>query len=604
MFNLEEIKDPSFVKNLNKKEMEQLAKEIRCFLIDNLSKTGGHLASNLGIVELTIALHKMFDSPKDKFVFDVGHQTYTHKILTGRAKDFKTLRKINGLSGFASREESPHDHFGAGHSSTSISAISGFLCNDEGYDIAIIGDGALSGGEAFEGLNYLGSVKNKKAIVVLNDNNMAISESVGAMHQLLKKIRGNGTGVRLKKKMYKILPNFLIRFCQLIMRLYKMIFRISNLFEDMGFLYMGPVDGNDIDSLLKVLKRAKKCGKPCVVHIFTEKGKGYEPAESDPEGAYHGVEPFDISSGKPLYKETRPTWSEIISEGIISLEKEMNIRVIVPAMIGGSKLNRFRELYPDKLIDVGIAEEHALTMAAAASLNGEKVFVPIYSTFAQRGYDQILHDIARHNTNVVIGIDRAGIVGHDGETHQGIYDVAMMSHIPNMTILHPCNPEEAWGLLEYAFQQKGPVAIRYPRDYFSCDVRNIKKETITQKWVKIKDGSKLIVISYGRQLQSILEKTKDLDITIVNARFIKPMDEKMLDELFMKNVKIFCIEEVVDTSSLAMDIAYYASKKHVTIDLEAINFGDRFVPHGSIYDIKKAYGLDNESIEERIMKCA
>ncbi len=594
--NLLEISDPSFIKKLNNKELIELSKDIREFLIDNISKTGGHLASNLGAVELTIALHKVFDSPKDRFIFDVGHQSYTHKILTGRAKDFVNLRKFGGLSGYAKRSESVHDHFEAGHSSTSISAISGFDCDNDNYNIAIIGDASLASGLAFEGLNYLGSLKDKKAIVVINDNKMAISKSVGAMPNILSKIRGRG--MKIKKFLYKILPGFLISFCQAVVRFSRKLFGSANMFEHMGFVYMGPVDGNDIESVVKVLKKAKKLNRPCVLHLITEKGRGYSKAETDISGDFHGVNPFDVKTGMPLDQTNRTSWSEIISEIIIKMSEKENITVIVPAMINGSKLLKFQKLYPDRLIDVGIAEEHAVTMATAVSLSGHKVFVPIYSTFAQRAYDEILHDCAHHNTNVVLGIDRAGIVGEDGETHQGIYDVAMLSHIPNMMILSPSNEKEAYGLLSYAFKQNCPVAIRYPRGYYDCDLTKLECDDIDRMWTIVKEGSKLVVISYGSLINDLL--SIDLDIMIVNARFIKPYDCDMLDQIFALNKRILVIEEVVNSGSLAMNILDYANNKKQSIDLVKHNLKDQFIVHGSIKDVKKSLGFDVDSLRKII----
>lgn len=563
--NLLDIKDPRFLDNLNIQELEELAKEIRDFLIMNISKTGGHLSSNLGIVELTIGIHKLFNSPKDKIVFDVGHQTYIHKILTGRAKDFSSLRKTNGLSGFPSREESMHDEFSAGHSSTSISAISGFLLsNSNNYNIAVIGDGALTGGEAFEGLNYLGGTTNSKAIIILNDNNMTISESVGALH----------TNLSASGKIF---------------------------FENLGFEYIGPFDGNNINEVLKYLKMAKESTKPIVVHAITKKGLGYSFAENDKEGYYHGVKPFDVSTGKALENNDNPSWSKIISEILIKLENKYDIKVVVPAMVNGLELKGFRNIYPEKLIDVGIAEQHAITMGTAASITGSKIFVPIYSTFLQRAYDQILNDASRLSSNMVIGIDRAGLVGEDGETHQGIFDLAMLQTIPNIEIVEPSNPNEAYSLLDYAFNRSNVVAIRYPKDNYDFDLNDLKLEPLKTKWLIEQKGNKKIVISYGRNLNIIKDIVKNEDIMLINARFIKPLDELLLDELLKMNKKIICVEEVTENNSLAQMISFYAVKNKLNIDLDMVNLKDDFIKHGSLSDLRKMYKLDYDSLKELIL---
>lgn len=598
--NIEEIKDPSFLKTLKRKELDSLASQIREFLIESLSHTGGHLTSNLGVIELTIGLHYVFNSPNDRFVFDVGHQTYTHKILTGRAKEFKNLRKFNGLSGYASRKESIHDIYEAGHSSTSISAISGFLCNPVGENIAIIGDASLANGLAFEGLNYLGFLKEKKAIIILNDNKMAISKSVGSMTKLLNSLRGSRLLLKIKKVVYIITPAFLMNFYRKVARGIKGFIQNNNIFEDMGFMYMGPVDGNDINSVIKILKKAKNFPKSSVVHIITQKGKGYK--EADDNGDFHGVAPFDLKTGEPLVKkeENMHSWSEIISEALLKSSVDNNIKTIIPAMVNGSRLQKFQELYKDRIIDVGIAEEHATVMSCAAALTGSKVLLLMYSTFAQRAYDQFLHDIARHDVNIVIGIDRAGLAGEDGETHQGLYDVAMFNHIPNMIVSMPRTAEEAFALFKLGFETNHPFVIRYPRANYKCDLDNIKFKKIKIGWEILKKGSKLILISYGPRLNDFLEIFKDYDITIVNARFIKPLDETMLKSLFDLNIPILVIEEVVASGCLGSEILIYSSKIKKQIDIELMNVGDRFIPQGKISELLEYVGLDNDSIIKKV----
>ena len=597
--DITKIKDPSFLKDLKTKDLVLLAKEIREFLILEISKTGGHLSSNLGIVELTIALHKEFNCPKDKFIFDVGHQSYTHKILTGRAKDFDNLRQFNGLSGFPDIKESEYDTFSTGHASTSISAISGFLLDDnDNYAISIIGDGALVGGEAFEGLNYLGKQKTNKGIIILNDNNASIMENAGGCHELVKKIRGRKFSQGIKKLGYKILPRFLIKFNRLINKGFKKLINKKNYFEYMGFNYIGVIDGNNFKSLFKALKIAKSSKKPTVIHILTKNGKGYKFAEESKNGIYHGVSSFDVNKGVEN-NNSKVLFSEIISDSIIKLKDKYDIKVIVPAMVNGSKMEKFNELFKDDLIDVGITEEHAITMATAASLNNKKVFLPIYSTFLQRAYDQIIHDASRHNTNIVIGVDRAGLNPNDGETHQGIYDIAYLKTIPNVEILAPSNEIEAISLLDYAFKKNNVVAIRYAKEYFTnykCD-QEIKE---INGWIKVKEGKDVAVISYGRILNKLKEVTKDLDVTLVNALFINPIDTDMLDSLINNHKKILVIEDVIDEGSLASSIMLYAYQNNLDINIEKRNVNNTYAPTGSIEDLDKLYKLDNESLKEFI----
>lgn len=610
MFDIENIKDPEFLKNLNKKELKKLAEEIRSFLIENISKTGGHLASNLGVVELSIALHTIFDSPYDKIIFDVGHQSYTHKILTGRAKDFKTLRKKDGLSGFQSIKESEHDCFETGHASSSISALSGFLrAKKEGKDIGecvcVIGDSSIAGGMAFEALNYLGALKDENPIIILNDNKMGISKSVGSMSKLLNKIRGTGFMIGFKKVIYHIFPQCIINFFRRIIRAIKAFIQNDNIFEDLGFQYMGPIDGNDINSLLKILKKAKSCKVPCVVHVTTEKGKGYKLAEEDVYGDYHGVPPFDINTGLPLKKqdENYHSWSKVISQSICELEKDFNIDVVVPAMITGSKLGTFKTLYPNKIIDVGIAEEHAATMAASMALSGLNVFLPIYSTFAQRAYDQINNDICRHNAHVVIGIDRAGIVGEDGATHQGIFDIAYLGHIPNITITMPRSDLEAYSLLKYGFMQKNPFVIRYPRGSIKTNLLFTEAtDIIKPSWEIINEGKSIIIISYGSNVNMInnLVINNNIDALVINARFIKPMDNEMLDYLASLELPILTYEEVVLDGSLSSKILLYFNKMKKNVNLNIMTLPDEFIPHGEIEKIKEELKMDSNAILKRI----
>ncbi|MEG3036213.1 MAG: 1-deoxy-D-xylulose-5-phosphate synthase [Bacilli bacterium] len=609
---IEEIKDPKFLKKLKKEELEELAKNIRKFLIDSISKTGGHLSSNLGIVDLTIAIHKTFDSPKDKIIFDVGHQAYTHKILTGRANKFDTLRQFNGLSGFQKRNESPHDSYEAGHSSTSLSACLGFaisrdLDKKKNNIIAVIGDGSIGNGLAYEALNHIGSL-NTKLIVILNDNEMSISKNVGAIHNTLDKIRTNykyeiaktdtkgvigkipylgkkvGTGLKLIKESFK-----------------KIYMKEGYLFEELGLDYFGPINGHDYDEMLLYLELAKKRQRPVLLHVITEKGKGYKYAEEDIEGVWHGIAPFDKETGKVLKKKDNLTsWSEIISNHLINI-KELNNKIIAitPAMANGSKLNKFKEKYPKHFIDVGIAEEHALVLANAIALSGKKPFVSIYSTFLQRGYDQINQDIARMDTNVVIGIDRAGIVGDDGETHQGIYDIALLSHIPNMIIMAPSNSVEAGNMLYTAFNINHPVAIRYSRAKIEYKYEDYKLLEIG-KWDKLKVGTKGTIISYGDFLNTALLIGEELDLNVVNSRFIKPFDIKMFKEILNLNTPIFIYEESSLTGSLGSILSTYAINNGYTPKMKIFAVNDIFVKQGNTDKILEFLELDYKSISKKI----
>ena len=435
MFDIEKIKDPSFIKKLSTPEMQVLCQDIRTFLINSLSKTGGHVSSNLGVVELTVAMHKVFDSPKDKFIWDVGHQVYIHKILTGRADQFSTLRQFKGLSGFPKRKESAHDCWETGHASTSISAAVGMayardLSQEDYHVVAVIGDGSLTGGMAYEALNHIGHT-NKRLIVIINDNEMAISPNVGAMHNILGSIRTNESYLTTKRCLKKILKNksFLNRMMYRAKGSLKR-FVIGDIpFDAMGFKYFGPVDGHNLDDLIKNLNFAKKADKPVIVHVKTTKGKGFSYAEQDKLGTWHGVGKFNKETGEVFtsQKENKVSWSKLICNGLIELTKhDSKVAVITPAMINGSALNEYQRLYPNRLIDVGIAEEHAVTMAGGMATQGMKPFVSIYSTFFKRAFDQVHHDVARQELNVVFGVDRAGVVGADGETHQGIYDIPML----------------------------------------------------------------------------------------------------------------------------------------------------------------------------------
>ena len=600
------IKNPSFLKKMSVFELEELSKNIRNFLIDKISITGGHLSSNLGIVDLTIAIHKVFNAPKDKIIFDVGHQSYTHKILTGRAHEFDKLRQYNGLSGFQKMSESIYDCYEAGHSSTSLSAALGYaiardLDKKKHNVVAIIGDGSIGNGLAYEALNHIGSL-NTKLIVILNDNEMSISKNVGAIHNTLDKIRSNFKNEKIKKVPY--LGKKIKSGTKLIKESFKKIYmKEGYLFEEFGFTYYGPINGHDYDEMISYLEMAKKSNRPVLLHVITEKGKGYKYAESDIEGIWHGISPFDKETGIIKSKnDGLISWSEVISNHLIDIAKtNKDIVAITPAMANGSKLNKFKEIYKDRFIDVGIAEEHALVMANSMAIAGKKPFVSIYSTFLQRGYDQVFHDIARMDSNVVIGIDRAGIVGEDGETHQGLYDIAFLNHIPNMIIAAPKNSSEAKGILEFAFNSKHPFAIRYSKQ--RIEYNNESLVISDYSWEEIKKGSDAVIITYGdfvnnaKIIANNLKKYK-LNIGIINARFIKPIDTSMLDKIIKAKKPIIVYEEACLIGSLGSMISSYIVNSNTKIKCFGIK--DTFVKQGKYDIIIKKLGLDVDTMTSNI----
>ncbi len=616
MINLHEIKDPSFLSDLSIKELEELSRDIREFLIEKVSKTGGHLSSNLGVVELTIALHKVFESPKDKLIFDVGHQGYIHKILTGRAKDFDTLRQYKGLSGFLKRSESIHDIYEAGHSSTSIAAAAGIefskRYNGNSYKvIPVIGDGALTGGLAFEALNFLGGQREHQPIIILNDNEMSISENIGYLARILNDIRGKTTYRKIKAKTYKILPKFLTKLSTKVERGVKGFFINNTLFDELGYSYYGPINGHNFKELIKYLEIAKKSTKPCVIHVLTEKGKGYKFSENDQLGEWHGVSPFEVETGVTLNKTNPNThsWSKIISEYMINYAKEKaEFVVVIPAMIGGSSFNKFQDLYPDRIIDVGIAEQMAVTMSSGFAITNVDVFTPIYSTFVQRAYDQINHDVARQDLKVVFGIDRAGIVGADGETHQGVFDIPLLRHIPNIKIAHPRNALEAYKILNYAFKvNKGPFVIRYERGKTTYDFDKGIPNSIHQlpQWEIMKEGNELVFIAFGSILEQVKQEVErlNLDVCVIDAKFIKPLDEDILKKVADKNVPIIIYEESAKLGGFGSSVLeYYSSKKMNLSDVTLMGIEDQFVEQGTKEEILKELKLDLTSIIETIQK--
>ena len=604
--DLYSIKDPSFLKTLSYKELKQLASEIRAFLLEAIPKTGGHLSSNLGTVELIIALHYVFDSPKDAFIFDVGHQAYTHKILTGRIHEFDTLRQTGGLSGYINYKESIHDLWESGHAGTALSALTGLLYakhlkEEEGEGIAIIGDASITNGMSFEALNLLGSDQKTRGIIVLNDNEMSISKSVGSISKALTRFRSMKFFIKLKKFWQMVLPEFILRFLGRIKRGLRGFFQRQNIFEDLGYMYVGPFDGHDIKSLIYNLRRIRKVKKSVVFHIITEKGRGHIEAEQDKVGTYHGV-----SKASKIQKEGM-SWSEVISTSLDLLQSHQQTFVVMPAMTVGAQFIEFEKKYKDRYLDVGIAEEHAATMAASLAHQGIKVFLPLYATFAQRAFDQILNDIARSNHHVVFGIDRAGLVGEDGSTHQGLYDVSMFNLMPNMVITMPYDANEAKYLLYYGFmKQNHPFVIRYPRGLVSLPerFRELPFIEITPTWTYLRKGEKIALISYGPSLDLLIQANEELKLnaSIINARFIKPIDVNMLKDICKNYTHIFVYEENTNMGSLYPQILKYMTQNNHHLKTTSMSITDTIVEHGHYKDILKILHMDLESIKEHLKK--
>ncbi len=605
MFDLESITDPSFIKKLSIKELNELAKDIRLFLIDNISKTGGHLSSNLGVVEITIAMYYVFDPEKDKFLFDVGHQSYVHKILTGRAKDFKTLRQYGGMSGYISKTESKYDIWESGHSSTSISAMAGMLVNDNESDriITVIGDSSITNGIALEGLNYIGEKKDKRAIIILNDNKMGISKSVGAFSKMFSRMRGTRFYRGFKAFLIHILPRIIVRIFHRLKRSFKALIQHDNMFEDMGYDYYGPYDGNNIKTLIKLFERIKThTDSPVVLHLNTIKGKGYKISEEDKNGDFHGVPPFDPLTGEPLKKPQGISYSEAVSNYLIEKRKNNEFVVITPAMLAGSKLLKFQTEYSKDIFDVGIAEEHAAVMGAGVALNNKRVVLLMYSTFAQRAFDEFLNDIARQDLPVIIGIDRAGIVGEDGATHQGIYDVAMFSLMPNFIITMPRNQQELIGLFNYAFTEKHPIVIRYPRQRELES--NIDYNYVSNlNWELLNNGTKLNILGYGTDIERISKLVKDnnLDSNVYDCKSIKPMDLNALDSIFNNGLPIIVFEQAVSSGTLYHKILEYKEEKNYKSKVYKHSFDtNTLIPHGSMKDVYEHFGLSDDDLLKAI----
>lgn len=615
---LDQINQPSDIKRLTTGELEILASEIRQFLIEKLSVTGGHLAPNLGVVELTLALHYIFNSPYDKFIFDVGHQSYVHKILTGRKEQFDTLRKYKGLCGFVKRSESVHDVWEAGHSSTSLSAAMGMAIardakGEHNKIIALVGDGALTGGMALEALNHIGH-EQKNLMVILNDNEMSIAPNVGALHNYLCRIRADKHYLKAKEELDHLLKRIpaiggtLAKTAEKLKDSLKYMFVSGVLFEELGYTYMGPADGHNLPLIMDLLKQAEKVNGPVLLHVVTIKGKGYNPAEEDSH-TWHGLGPYKIESGEVLQSSGPPMYTEVFGNALIELaEKDSRIITVTPAMPKGSGVDKFSRKFPGRMFDVGIAEQHAATMCGALAAEGMKPVFAVYSTFLQRAYDQVVHDICRQNLNVVFAIDRAGFVGPDGETHQGVYDIAFLRHIPNMVLMMPKDENELRNMLKTAIDyNNGPIAIRYPRiNGVGVPFDEAMSRIPIGTWEVVKQGEGVAVLALGPMV-SIAEEAADymakdgVHIRVINARFIKPLDEAMLIQLAKENMKIITIEEGSLLGGMGSAVLeFYAQHKVYGLQVKNMGIPDYFVEHGSIKEQLREVGLTMDQLVEQI----
>lgn len=614
---LEKINQPNDIKRLEKSEYPILAKEIRNFLLEHVSQTGGHLASNLGVVELTIALHLVLDFPVDKLIWDVGHQSYTHKLLTGRRKEFEHLRQFGGMSGFPKQCESACDSFDTGHSSTSISAALGFaeakeLMGTDESIVAVIGDGALSGGLAYEALNNMARLK-AGMVVVLNDNEMSISESVGGISKQLNKIRSSQAYNEFKAGVEKKILSIPVAGHDLAVSIKRSKDSIKHLlvdsmfFENMGITYIGPIDGHNIQQMVEQLVAAIELQRPVVVHVKTVKGKGYPYTEKHP-CYFHGVAPFDLKTGKVKEKKEKPDYTDIFSRKLLSLaEKNQKLVAITAAMAEGTGLKQFRERYPERFFDVGIAEQHAVTFAAGLAAAGMLPVVAVYSSFLQRAYDQILHDVCNQNLHVIFAIDRAGLVGADGSTHQGIFDISYLSEIPNMTILSPKNRYELEAAMDFAYAWDGPVAIRYPRGTACEQWKEQQAPILHGKSEILQAGSGIAIFAVGNM---VAEAQKACDIlnaegiqpTLVNVRFVKPFDQELLAELGSTHRIICTMEDNVACGGFGQAAGAYLKEIQAPAEFLPIAVKDRFVEHGSIARLQELLGIDGKSAAEKLLK--
>ncbi len=614
---LEKINQPNDIKNLQPQDWPELAKDIREFLIEKISVTGGHLASNLGVVELTMALHLAFDLPKDKIIWDVGHQAYTHKLLSGRKEGFDKLRQSGGLSGFPKRKESDFDSFDTGHSSTSVSAGLGMvyareLTGQDYYVVSVIGDGAMTGGMAYEALNNAAQLK-KNFIIILNDNQMSISENVGGMSSYLGKLRADEGYNNLKQEISDTLLKIPVIGDPLVKRISKTKDTIKQmvipgmLFENLGITYLGPVDGHDMGQLMKFLSAAKKMKRPVIIHVKTQKGRGYEPAELNPS-RFHGVEPFHVSTGLPKVPKKHATYTDIFARMICNLaEKSERIVGISAAMPEGTGMARFAKRYPDRFFDVGIAEEHAITFAAGLATGGMKPIVAIYSSFLQRAYDQILHDVCIQDLPVILAVDRAGLVGADGETHQGIFDISYLTSMPNMCVFAPKNKYEMMDALDFAAEYEHPIAIRYPRGTVYKGLKEYRQPISLGTCEVLERGEKIALLALGTMVKTAMEvkdmlAAKGYSATVVNMRFAQPWDHKIVDDLAKDHSLFVTMEENVLNGGLGEQIAAYISSCGYSAKTILVGIPNVYVEHGSVETLKELLGMDAGNIVGRIEK--
>ena len=614
---LDKIKKPNDIHKIPLAEFPQLAEEIRSFLIESVSRTGGHLASNLGVVELTLALHNVLDFPDDKLIWDVGHQAYTHKILTGRKGEFETLRKEGGLSGFPKRGESNCDSFDAGHSSDSISAGLGYvhardLLGENYHVVSVIGDGALTGGMAYEALNNAAEL-DTNFIIVLNDNNMSISPNVGGMSNYLSAIRTAEayTGMKMSlNKAVKKIPRVGTAMVDAVRRTkssIKQLFIPGMLFENMGLTYLGPVDGHNMRQMMRLFNEAKRVKGPVVVHVLTEKGRGYEPARQNPD-MFHGIGPFDIKTGKPTQKKVCPGYTDVFADALCQVAaEEEKLVAITAAMPDGTGLKKFSQRFPDRFFDVGIAEEHAVSFAAGLALGGVIPVVAIYSSFLQRAVDQMLHDVCMQKLHVIFAVDRAGLVGADGETHQGNFDISYLSMMPGMTVMAPKNDWELKEMLRFAVKADGPVAIRYPRGNAYQGLQEYQTAVEMGKSEVLHSGCKVAVLALGSMVEICADVCSELqkagiDPTFVNVRFVKPLDTALLDQLALNHSLVVTVEENVQNGGFGQQVCGYMEEHHPGIQVLPVAIPDRFVPHGCVDSLRVQLGLSANAIAEKIKK--
>ena len=609
---------------MSNEELVSLSTDIRKFLVEQTSVTGGHIGPNLGVVELTIALHKEFDSPKDKIIWDVGHQSYVHKILTGRASEFDTLKKYKGLCGFPKMNESEHDVWETGHSSTSLSAAMGMavardIKKENNYVLPVIGDGALTGGMALEALNHIGHEK-KDMIVILNDNEMSIAPNVGALHSVLGRLRTAGKYNRAKDELEMLIKKIpavggkLAATAERLKDSLKYMLVSGVFFEELGFTYLGPVDGHNYEELFENIRYAKKTKGPVLLHVITKKGKGYTPAERDTTGNWHGTGPYKIETGDFVKTPSKgPAWSSLVSETVRKLaRKDERIVAITPAMPVGSKLEGFASEFPERFYDVGIAEQHAATFAAGLATQNMKPFLAIYSTFLQRAYDQVVHDICRQNLNVFIGIDRAGLVGSDGETHQGVFDIAFLRHIPNIVLMMPKDENEGQHMVNTAIHYNdGPIAMRFPRgNGYGIPMDEELKEIPIGTWEVLREGTDAIILTFGTTIPMAMDAANQLEkehysVKVVNARFIKPMDENMLRSLLTGKLPILTIEEAVLQGGFGSAVLEYAQTQgFYDAVIDRMGIPDYFIEHGSVDELLEEINLTAEEVVKRIKRVA